>query len=241
MVSKRPLAEKISRIHLCWLLPGVAVAWIAFLFWDPKAAVRLTYEDHFIQWAQFVLLFLAAIYFLRIALAYNRHDHTRLVRNVFFVFFVSTLILAMEEISWGQQIFGFETPEFVEKFNKQDETNLHNAIYFQRFRHWLVILTGAVGVFLALLGSHHSKHLKENRFDFFFPPKFFICTFSVILLSGVLVEAATVYKYFFPSDFAEIFRICCGRFIEIGELGIALAALFYGALKHKDLTDRSTP
>jgi len=33
---------------------------------------------------------------------------------------------AGEEISWGQRIFGFETPETLAQVNKQDELNLHN-------------------------------------------------------------------------------------------------------------------
>ncbi|MGB8983581.1 MAG: hypothetical protein WCC12_17060, partial [Anaerolineales bacterium] len=33
---------------------------------------------------------------------------------------------AGEEISWGQRILGFETPETLAQVNKQDELNLHN-------------------------------------------------------------------------------------------------------------------
>ncbi|MDH3201287.1 MAG: hypothetical protein OEM15_10390 [Myxococcales bacterium] len=36
-----------------------------------------------------------------------------------------------EEISWGQRILGFETPESIKEINVQDETNLHNLMgYF---------------------------------------------------------------------------------------------------------------
>ena len=31
-----------------------------------------------------------------------------------------------EEISWGQRVFGFETPEALKEVNEQDEFNLHN-------------------------------------------------------------------------------------------------------------------
>jgi tetratricopeptide (TPR) repeat protein len=34
----------------------------------------------------------------------------------------------MEEISWGQRIFGFESPEFFKRYNLQRETNLHNIL-----------------------------------------------------------------------------------------------------------------
>ncbi len=36
------------------------------------------------------------------------------------------LIFALEEISWGQRLLGFQSPEFFDKLNYQRETNLHN-------------------------------------------------------------------------------------------------------------------
>ena len=35
-------------------------------------------------------------------------------------------VVAAEEISWGQRIFGFGTPEMMHQVNVQDEFNLHN-------------------------------------------------------------------------------------------------------------------
>jgi hypothetical protein len=39
---------------------------------------------------------------------------------------VGLVVLAGEEISWGQRIFGWETPETIAAVNEQQETNLHN-------------------------------------------------------------------------------------------------------------------
>lgn len=39
---------------------------------------------------------------------------------------LSCLYLAGEELSWGQQLFQWDTPEAVEELNDQHETNLHN-------------------------------------------------------------------------------------------------------------------
>lgn len=51
------------------------------------------------------------------------------------LFSLMTLILAGlfffgagEEISWGQRVFGHESPEFFQSHNSQKETNLHNLI-----------------------------------------------------------------------------------------------------------------
>lgn len=42
-----------------------------------------------------------------------------------FIFF----FVAMEEISWGQRIIGWETPDYLSDMNEQKETSIHN-IYF---------------------------------------------------------------------------------------------------------------
>lgn len=36
------------------------------------------------------------------------------------------LFFAVEEISWGQRIIGFETPDFLALSNTQEEFNIHN-------------------------------------------------------------------------------------------------------------------
>ncbi len=41
------------------------------------------------------------------------------------------LLAALEEISWGQQIFGFGSGEFFTEHNAQKETNLHNLLPLQ--------------------------------------------------------------------------------------------------------------
>lgn len=48
-------------------------------------------------------------------------------------FFLTAIILVSlfvigEEVSWGQRIFGFHTPEFFSQYNDQNETTLHNLV-----------------------------------------------------------------------------------------------------------------
>ena len=40
---------------------------------------------------------------------------------------LGSFYFAGEEVSWGQWLFGWDTPEFWEAFNYQEETNLHNT------------------------------------------------------------------------------------------------------------------
>lgn len=50
------------------------------------------------------------------------------------IFWALFLFLACaEEISWGQRIFGIETPEAMARINMQDETNIHNIEWVNNF------------------------------------------------------------------------------------------------------------
>ena len=42
-------------------------------------------------------------------------------------YFIGILYYFFEEISWGQHIFGWHTPEFFSNINTQNETNVHNT------------------------------------------------------------------------------------------------------------------
>ena len=57
----------------------------------------------------------------------------RLRKNVFLLFLAALFFFgAGEEISWGQRMIGFDTPEVVRELNIQQETNIHNLKLFNR-------------------------------------------------------------------------------------------------------------
>ncbi len=52
-------------------------------------------------------------------------------RNVFFLLLAIAFFFAFgEEISWGQRMFRFATPELIEQINMQHEFNIHNISIF---------------------------------------------------------------------------------------------------------------
>ncbi|NQU50400.1 MAG: hypothetical protein HQ519_17260 [Planctomycetes bacterium] len=54
-------------------------------------------------------------------------------RNVFlFLLGAFFLLCFLEEISWGQRMFGWNTPDSLKVWNKQKEANLHNLWIFAR-------------------------------------------------------------------------------------------------------------
>lgn len=49
------------------------------------------------------------------------------IRNIWYLILgVLCFLMAGEELSWGQRIFGFVTPELLKQINYQQEVNIHN-------------------------------------------------------------------------------------------------------------------
>jgi len=109
---------------IVWLLPFIL----------PETTVaRLVREDSIIEYLGFLFFLISALGWLG-AFIFSKTGntigpiHTR--KN--FVFLALALILffgAGEEISWGQRLLGFETPEFMEE-NEQEELSVHNLPFF---------------------------------------------------------------------------------------------------------------
>lgn len=82
-------------------------------------------EDAFIEWLTVLALFVggAACAFR----AFNLH-RAKPARFTAMLCLASLVLLfgVGEEISWGQRLLGFETPEAILKHNSQGEANLHN-------------------------------------------------------------------------------------------------------------------
>ena len=88
----------------------------------PIAYIWATYEDLLGEWAQFYLFLFALIFSIRNSIL------TSQFRLFFITLAIACFYVIMEEISWGQRIFGWGTSEFFKKNNLQGETNLHNML-----------------------------------------------------------------------------------------------------------------
>ncbi|MDN3654362.1 hypothetical protein QWZ08_01915 [Ferruginibacter paludis] len=79
-------------------------------------------EDSFFEWLTALGYFVSAV-LLMCTFKNNR--------NIFLFLLAIVLFFGTgEEISWGQRIFGFATPEEINKINVQHEFNIHNMIVF---------------------------------------------------------------------------------------------------------------
>lgn len=106
---------------------GVALLVLLVAFYlhsfDPVNYVRLIGEDFYAEYATALSFLLAGSLFAVLACR-------RVSAQKRFMFALTALLLAtvgMEELSWGQRILGFSTPQFMEAFNQQGELTLHNT------------------------------------------------------------------------------------------------------------------
>lgn len=108
-----------------------------------------------------IFAFLAGVCFWRAV-------RLRRIRSVSFVlvsvFLGSAFVFGIgEELSWGQRIFGIETPELLKQYNKQQELTIHNlkvgGISFNQVLFgWLLMLGLAIYLFaLPWLAGRHEQ------------------------------------------------------------------------------------
>lgn len=93
-------------------------------------------EDGPVEWLGAVGLFAGAgLFFATFVVARRRGAEAvglaRLGVWVLLLLAVALFVAGGEEISWGQRLFGWGTPESIAAVNAQDETTLHNLTEFQ--------------------------------------------------------------------------------------------------------------
>src|SRR5690606_18740736 len=86
--------------------------------------------------------------FVSFRIALNRFRTGHLWQGTLFVAVALVMLFAGgEEISWGQRIFGWETPQEIADLNDQGETNIHNIGIILQLTNLAMFLTGLYGTF----------------------------------------------------------------------------------------------
>ncbi len=108
------------------------------IYLPEETFLSLSAEDGPFEYMTAILFFLASAAFLMLFLndKYFKEEADRSFfssrgrRYAFLLFAFVFFFGAGEEISWGQRIFGFATPEKLEEKNVQEEFNIHNLEFF---------------------------------------------------------------------------------------------------------------
>ncbi len=178
---------------------------------------RFTSENGPIEMVTFVLALVAAVMGVRHAIALFRRRE-RFAACFYIVFALGMFFIGMEEISWGQQLFGWKTPENWNQANAQGETTLHNLGPFQGHNDILRFafgFGGLIGVLIAPL---------LPRLRVLFPSRVLVMWFLII--AGI--SAAQMYCDAVPNGplVGPINKVG-DRLAEVVELLITIAAVLY--------------
>jgi hypothetical protein len=196
--------------ELLFLAPAVGAVLTAVAAFDRELFTILVDEDSVLEWAQ-VPAFLAG-FVGGTVLALRAHRQGRLRPALgYAVFAAACFFVTGEELSWGQRLLDFGTPEAIRERNNQDEVTLHNIVEVRVLFKFFLIALGIAGAVLPWV-----LRLRGSRWATLMPPLFTTTTF--LLLFGY--NAARLV--FFPQGFfgwEENFRV--GKYGEWPETCLA--------------------
>lgn len=139
-----PLAAAALVGALALFAYGIVLRWR-----DPAGFLVWIREDGLAEWLTVVALAAAGARAFRTGASLRRIDGSSRGARLWFVLAAVLVFGVLEEISYGQRIFGWETPEWFKVYNAQDETTLHN-LDFGEFSVNKVIFGKLLAVFLFL-------------------------------------------------------------------------------------------
>ena len=161
----------------------IQVAWPEFAAWLVRDEVRgPNYRHAIFVKAAFELA--SCVIFVILSVSFFRRKHRQAGAGVVsaLLAFV-TVVLAGEELSWGQRIFSWATPAGFAAANDQRETNVHNmATYlFQDtwyFGCWVLLV--ALPFFRPGLSALLARTKKLLFLRDFLPPSYFVMIFALV-------------------------------------------------------------
>jgi hypothetical protein len=127
---------RLTKLHIL-LLIGLAytgITWFIPVVLPADTAFMLIDEDGIIEYVGAFCFFMAAVLFFVLFLKSKTGNDLFIFRtrkNIIYLGLAAILLFgAGEEISWGQRILDFETPDALREINIQEEFTLHNLPLF---------------------------------------------------------------------------------------------------------------
>jgi len=154
---------------------------------------------------------------------FNREKHVTKQLNVWVLLVtLACVYIAGEELSWGQQLLSWETPEWIKESNKQQETNLHNTSgwFNQKPRLLLEISILIGGIFLPLKRKLQGIHLPRDSWQYWLYPTMVCLPAAMIAILSYLPDRIDVLSKL--SD-----TVVDIRYSEVQELYFAIFLMIY--------------
>jgi hypothetical protein len=203
-----------NRPNRAWQFSAIAifpvlVALLAAVYLDdPYQYLNYLREDSLVEWLSFACLALSGLIALDIGIRILRRDQQ--FQWFFFAFGIFCLLMAFEEISWGQRLFSLTSPEYFLGNSDQQEINVHNVLQQKldfKTKDVAALVLSVYGVLMPLLSLNRHVAALLQRFRMLVPPLY--------LIPGFLI--ASLLMFDIPTGFEE----------EIGEFLFGLCFLLF--------------
>lgn len=222
--DENPRTRKILH-RLGYIVPILTIAVIVLQLVNPDFAALLIRKEDWPFYRNGIFIkslmqLVGAIAFIMIARKYARNRQWLAMALSILVTLVFVVMIG-EELSWGQRIFGWTTPEAYAEINAQGETNLHN-LATQVFQNVLYFGGWLIGVGLAFWSNTLKGVLnkfKPLRFLIdWLPPLSFVLIFAAGFGFGDPVRSETGPHYgsnlFIIIATAILLIALCVRFVK---------------------------
>ena len=153
--------------------------------------IRRMGEGSLVEWLSFLLFLLSSFLIFRA----SGNDLNKQERIILKIGSIILFIFSMEEISWGQMIFNWGSPALMNKFNSQNETNLHNIMFIHDKSWFILFCLFSLSLILSLIGFYlrWNKRIKiGSTSDIIFPLgccSSYFAIASIIYLGVILLKA----------------------------------------------------
>jgi peptidoglycan/LPS O-acetylase OafA/YrhL len=164
----------------------------------------LTDEDGPVEWVTALVILVTGVLAVCVALRLKRrHPVPRLAVVAACVFALACLLAGMEEISYGQRIFGWESSEFFVENSSQPETNIHNVLQtylmnqgwrIYKTRHFLSLAMGAYGLALPMMLWIVRRQPKPGTMCYLLVPPFYLAVGFALGCHFTLFDWPTGYE-----------------------------------------------
>ncbi len=159
------------------------------LFGQTQSYTRSLDENSLVEWLSFLLLIISSYIFFRLAIDKEK----RIEKQVSFATSSALFIVSMEELSWGQMVFNWKTPEVFANMNSQGETTIHNIYGINTIIDPLLLCALSTGILLCLFGGKIKNSLNNKEsyiINLFLPSKSIL---PVLSTSWIIIASIVLY------------------------------------------------
>ncbi len=214
LLSENSPSARARRAYLMLSLASFIIGCIVLLklsVQDIYRYKRLLGEGGILEYSQALILFTSAWIARLISKDLCKRLSMRLHSVVYAMIAFAMLLVGLEEIAWGQILFGWKTPENIAAVNAQNQTTLHNLEFFQNYLDLNLFLV-SVALLVLVLWRPSIRWMRTTALDggripnskFFIPRYFWPLFFCAAFLSYfVATESGTELVINIDQEWAE--------------------------------------